>query len=114
MIELDALKERMTLLRAQKKALEERRQVLEGQYRQQMRMKDALAAVESFCAEVGAGLESLDFEGRQKVLRLVLDQVVVEGNTLRIEAVIPTDSNPGSGNGGRFVDLCPPCLIAKV
>jgi len=99
MIEMDALKERMGTIRAQKKALEDRRQALENQERQNLRLRDALAALERFREEVGGSLDSLDFEGRQKILRTVLDQVVVDGNSLQIKAVISPDQGPGNGHG---------------
>jgi len=109
MIEMDVLKERMGTIRAQKKSLEDRRQALENQERQNLRLRDAMAALEKFREEVGGSLDSLDFEGRQKILRTVLDQVVVDGNSLQIKAVISPDQGPGNGHGS--VNLHPRCLF---
>ncbi|MDA8337006.1 MAG: recombinase family protein, partial [Peptococcaceae bacterium] len=103
MIEMDVLKERMGTIKAQKKALEDRRQALENQQRQNLRIQDALAALENFREEVGGSLDSLDFQGRQKVLRTVLDQVVVDGNSLQIKAIIPPEVGPGNGHSNGIL-----------
>jgi len=105
---MDVVKERMGTIRAQKKSLEDRRQALENQERQNLRLRDALAALERFREQVGGSLDSLDFEGRQKILRTVLDQVVVDGNSLQIKAVISPDQGPGNGHGN--VNLRPRCF----
>jgi site-specific DNA recombinase len=103
MIDKNTYKERADILKAQKKALEDRRQSLDVQKQQSIRIQDALAALENFRQEVGGSLDTLDFEGRQKVLRTVLDEVVVDGNSLQIKAIIPPGDGPGNGHNNGIL-----------
>ena len=42
---------------------------------------------------VSQGLEGLIFEEKQKLLRLVVEKIVVEEGKVRVEAIIPLDSS---------------------
>jgi hypothetical protein len=48
-----------------------------------------LAQLEAFYERVAQGLENLNFEERQKLLRFVVDCVVVNGQRISIEGIIP-------------------------
>ena len=52
--------------------------------------------LEAFCERVSQGLENLSFEERQKLLCLVVDRIVVDGQRVHIEGVIPVQGHtPG-------------------
>ena len=53
--------------------------------------QDALARLEAFCQRVSEGLNRLTFEEKQKLLRLVVDRIVVDGLHVRIEGIIPVE-----------------------
>ena len=53
--------------------------------------KTALEHMERFCDEIASGLDLLTFEEQKKLLRLVVERTVVEGNLVKVETVIPTD-----------------------
>ena len=93
-IELPRLKEEMGKLKARREALERERRQLERLHQEQVRGEDALVRLEAFCKRVSQGLENLSFEERQKLLRLVVDRIVVDGQHVRIEGVIPQGHTP--------------------
>lgn len=84
----------MGRLRARREALERERRKLEHLRQEQVQGEDALARLEAFCERVSEGLGNLSFEERQKLLRLVVDRIVVEGQRVRIETVIPLQGYP--------------------
>ena len=51
----------------------------------------ALGHLERFCQHIARGLEVMTFEERQQLLRLVIEQVIVDNGKVRIEMVIPTE-----------------------
>jgi site-specific DNA recombinase len=51
--------------------------------------------IEAFASRAVAGLERLDFDGRQQLLRLVLDDVRVEGWRVELHLRIPLDEPEG-------------------
>jgi hypothetical protein len=53
----------------------------------------------TFAATLRAGLDKLDFQGRQRLIRLLLERVVVTGDHVAIEHAIPLS--------GRFTGLRP-------
>ena len=88
-IELARLKEEMGKLKARRESLQKERRELQRLRQEQVRGEDALVRLEAFCERVSQGLENLSFEERQKLLRLLVDRIVVDGQQVRIEAVIP-------------------------
>ena len=95
-IELSRLKEEMGKLRALREGLERERRELGHSRQEQVRAEDAVVRLEAFCERISDGLENLTFEESQKLLRLLVDSIVVEGQHVRIEGIIPVEgSNPG-------------------
>lgn len=90
-LSLEALKARMAELAGKRQALQQRLRVLEQLRQSRERVARALATVEVFRQKVAEGLESLDFSGRQKLLRLLVERIVVEEEGLRAEVVVPPD-----------------------
>ena len=51
--------------------------------------QSGLQYLRTFCHTVSEGMNRLSFEERQGLLRLVVDRVTVENETVRIETIIP-------------------------
>jgi site-specific DNA recombinase len=49
-----------------------------------------LEGVEEFCGSIRDALEELTFETKQKVLRLVVDRIIVENSKAVVHHVVPT------------------------
>jgi len=90
-IDLPRLKEEMGKLKARREQLERQRQDLDRAARHQADAADALERLDAFCQRVAKGLQSLTFEERQKLLRLLVDRIVVGRQSVRIEGIIPLD-----------------------
>ena len=88
-IELPRLKEDMGKLKARRELLQKERRELDRLREEHVREEDALVRLEAFCERVSRGLENLSFEEKQKLLRLLVDRIEVDGQQVRIEAVIP-------------------------
>jgi site-specific DNA recombinase len=84
---------RRCTLDAQRRALIEQREQLV----QQNRLRDR---VEGFANKVNATIDRLDFGQRQKLLRLLVDEVRVKGWQVEIRLSIPLDEPPGPPAGG--------------
>jgi len=56
--------------------------------------------VEGFANKVNATIDRLDFGQRQKLLRLLVDEVRVKGWQVEIRLSIPLDEPPGPPAGG--------------
>jgi hypothetical protein len=100
-IELDQLKAEMGKLKLRKQEVQQRQKALDQQGREQARLQEGLCQLESFCEQVSQGIDSLTFDEKQKLLRLVVDHITLEGQKVCIHAVIPMDSP------GDFVSLRP-------
>jgi uncharacterized protein len=97
-IELDQLKVEMGKLKAHKQEIEHKQKALDQQSREQASLEKGLSQLEDFCEQVSQGLDSLTFEEKQKLLRLVVDHITLEGDKVCIHAVIPTGSSGNSVN----------------
>ena len=113
-----ALIDREELLRRSKE-VQDRKQSVEQQcdaliaQRKELARQNALRErIIGFSATVGATIDHLDFEQRQKLLRLVVEQVLVRGCRVDIKLRIPLDKppiapdpTPSSKDGLRSVDI---------
>ena len=48
-----------------------------------------LAQIRSLMERIGIGLDSLDFTGKQELLRLLLEKVLYNGQEIEIQTIIP-------------------------
>ena len=92
-MELNRYKYEMGKLRERRSGLEELENKLRQRAKQEQDAKAGLRYLEEFCDRVSEGLESLNFEDRQKLLRLVVERITVEDNRVRIETIIPPDQD---------------------
>lgn len=61
------------------------------------------AAIERWCAQARRGLGCLDAQGRQRLLRALVDEIQMRGRELEIRGVIPADvSTTPAARCGRF------------
>ena len=84
---------RCSALEAQRKTLTDQRE----QLAQQNRLRDR---VEGFADKVRTTIDRLDFDHRQKLLRLIVDEIRVAGWRVEIRLRIPLDSPPGPPTQG--------------
>ena len=99
------LKARRERLEALLDAARVRAEELAAQAQDRTRIDRVGQELEAFAATVSKGLESLDFAGKQKLVRLVVERVVVRGDDITIEHVVPLS--------GRFSGLRPSHLDAS-
>ena len=57
--------------------------------KKQISMEKILADIAAFSETVREGLETLDFEGRRAVVELLVERVVVKGEDVTVENVVP-------------------------
>ncbi len=92
-IDLPRIKEEMGKLRARREALDRERRGMEQLRQQQAQGTHALERLEAFCQRVSQGLERLTFEEKQKLLRLLVDHIQVDGDHVRVEGIIPLQAS---------------------
>ena len=95
-VELDELKTRRQQLRSTARQLEERAQVVGERLVQAHQAQTLAESVTTFCAHIQAQLVEPSFMVKQKILRLVVERIVVTDDQLTIEHIIP------SPNDGRL------------
>lgn len=53
--------------------------------------KGGLSQLQAFCDKISRGFDNLDFEGRQKLLRLIVERIIVQDGHVRIETILPVE-----------------------
>ncbi len=94
-LELDRYKVEMNKLRQRRLELERTNKELERRARMEIDTNKALEHLEMFCTQVAQGIDSLNFDERQKLLQLVVERVMVENGVVSVETVIPVTTNDG-------------------
>lgn len=84
--ELKARRERLE--EEEKRAADVRREELEAQEMDQARLDQLGEDLAAFAATLRDGLDKLDFQGRQRLVRLLIERVVVTGDHIAIEHAI--------------------------
>ena len=88
---LDRYKAEMEKLRQKCTELERCVKELDARQQQEQDGRKALKNLDRFCHQVSEGLETMTFEERQQLLRLLVERVTVEEGRVRVETVIPTE-----------------------
>ena len=99
-IEREELQRRGKELEVRRRTLEAQRQALIGQREELAQQNRLRERVQGFADKVKATIDQLDFDQRQKLLRLVIDKVRVKGWHVEIKLRIPLESPtepPGTG-----------------
>jgi site-specific DNA recombinase len=104
LLSLEQLRERMTPLRQRQQALRSELQSIADQTRERatyLRLAETLSA---FLARLRAVAETLDIGERQRIVRLVVKEVLVDGDTIVIRHGIPVPSGPPNGGSPQESD----------
>jgi site-specific DNA recombinase len=90
-LEVDELKERRQRLREAGQQLHQRMLVLDTQVAQAQHTLHLSETVTAFCARIQAQLAAPTFEVKQRILRLVVERIVVTDEEMVIHHIIPGD-----------------------
>jgi len=71
-------------------ALRQQLRQLEAQAQKQRDTSKLAAGIEDFCRRLQPALQQLDFTQRRQLVRLLIDRVIVDNETVEIRYVIPT------------------------
>ena len=93
-IELAEFQTRHQEVISRHRQFEHEREALLAQH-QELAVNNRLSRkVESFARQIRQGIDALDFEQRQKLVRLLVEQVRVTGPSVQIHLRIPLDDEP--------------------
>ena len=84
------MREDMELIQKEERELGARRAELERQLTQRELTASQEVRIKSLVQQLSAGLDSLDFHGRQEILRLLVEKVVYDGQSIEIQTIIRT------------------------
>jgi site-specific DNA recombinase len=101
---LEQLRERMPALRQREQALRNELQSMADQTRERatyLRLAETLSA---FLARLRLAADTLDIAERQRMVRLVVKEVLVDDDTIVIRHCIPVPSGPPNGRGSQESD----------
>jgi site-specific DNA recombinase len=99
-VTVDELKARRERLSSARDAAHLRLQQLRGDNLSHDRAESLADDIAAFAATLTDGIEALDFAGRQRLVRLLVERVVVKGDEVTVEHVVPLS--------GRFYGLHSP------
>ena len=95
-------------LDARRRHLDQEREALVARRAELAQANNLQQRITDFAERALAGLDGLDFSGRQQLLRLVLDDVRVQGWQVELRLRIPLDDEePHAGDGGACRQLAP-------
>jgi len=88
-ITLDELKVRRAALQDRIQTLIQQERELHTQQQHRVRLTELCAKIEVLCAGLRAGLESLDFARRRRIVELLVDRVLISHHEIEIRYAIP-------------------------
>jgi len=94
LVELVELQRRAKELDTRRSTIDEQRQALAEQRSALAKDNRLRERIDAFAERAAAALDGLDFDQRQKLLRLVIDEVRVSGWNVEIRLRIPLDDQP--------------------
>jgi site-specific DNA recombinase len=106
LITLEQLRQRIPELRKQEKAVCSELESLHMAATDQARYLRVVDSLSKFRARLQGNAERLDFVGRRKIIRLLVREILIGGNTITIRHSIPptnspsTPTDPGSPSAG--------------
>jgi len=83
------MREDMELIQKEQGELEKRKAELERQLAQRQLTQSQEARIRSLTEKIGAGLDNLDFAGKQELLRLLIEKVLYDGQDVEVQTTIP-------------------------
>jgi len=100
---LERYKTEMTKLRDRREDVDRAAAALEQRQRQELDSKEALEHLQRFCQQIARGLESMTFDEKQRLLRLVVEGIRVEEHRVYVETIIPLDNGILRAHRGEFM-----------
>jgi site-specific DNA recombinase len=101
LITLPELQRRAKEITSRREALESQQTELQNRHRELAGANQIRRRIANFAARVADGLEQLDFDQRQRLLRLVVEEVRVTGWQVEIRLRVPLDDEPPNGGSRR-------------
>lgn len=101
----ELMRPRMTALQNERQGIAERAEAVERDLLRLDTEAHAEAGALEFARKVAEGIDALDDEGRQRLLRLVVREIVVSPEKLVIRSILP-GSDPDDGGHDAFDRLC--------
>lgn len=101
LIDLEELRRREERVRAEQDQVEARLAAIQRLQEHRVQGEELFRGVESFCERVRAGIDGLSFEERVRLVRLLVERVIVTGDEVTVEHIVPLT--------GRFSDLRQGC-----
>ena len=96
--------EDMDSIQKEQGELERRKNELERKIAQRYLSEDNKVQIRQLAEDMGNGLDNLDFTGRQKLLRLLVEKVIYDGQNIEIQTIVrpreqlhPIGRGPGRG-----------------
>jgi hypothetical protein len=83
------MREDMELIQKEQGELEKRKVELERQLAQRFLTQNQEAHIKSLAERLSVGLNNLDFMGKQELLRLLVEKVFYDGQSIEILTIIP-------------------------
>lgn len=83
------MREDMELIEKEQGELETRKVELERQLSRRLLTKKHEASIRKMIEKLNTGLSNLDFNGKQQLLRLLIEKVVYDGQNIEIQTIIP-------------------------
>jgi site-specific DNA recombinase len=94
LIELGELRRRAAEIERRQQSLQQQQQALRQQHRSLSHRNQLQSRITDFATRVSDALDTVDFQRRQELLRLVLEDVTVTGWNVHIRVRIPLDKPP--------------------
>lgn len=85
--------ERMQEMEVEKQKLQKEKENLEADLDRSLNYKDVKNGIEFAYAQTVANLDSLSFEDKRRIVELLVEKVIVTGEQVRIEGIIPPIKN---------------------
>ena len=101
LLSLDELRRRMPELRKREQALHTEMQSILDQTNDRAVYLRLAETLSSFLARLRTTADTLDIEGRQRIVRLVIREILVGDETIIIRHSIPLSTGPTTGNDGQ-------------
>jgi site-specific DNA recombinase len=83
------MREEMELIQKEQGALEKRKAELERQLAQRLLTQNGEGQIRSLMEKISIGLDNLDFTSKQELLRLLVEKVFYNGQSVEILTIIP-------------------------
>jgi site-specific DNA recombinase len=108
LIALDQLDRRQTLLRQRRADVQASLEAVRGEHTVALQQTDLQRSIESFARSIHEPLATLPFEARQRLVRTVIERVMVEAGRVDVHFAIPLDlpkGHPPDGPGQVSTDF---------